>query len=73
MPQYKLEYRERPEGAVLKSALITADNADAAEAEARREFTLVQANLGARQFQVLDEHGAVVASHRSTDDPPRQR
>jgi hypothetical protein len=73
MPQYKLEYRERAEGALLKSSLITADDPESAKAEARREFTVIQVNLGARHFQVVDEHGAVVASHQSTDDPPRER
>ena len=51
MPQYTVEYRERPEGALLKSSFVTAPNAEAAETEVKRAFTAVQANLGARQYQ----------------------
>jgi hypothetical protein len=69
MPQYKVEYRERPEGALLKSSYITAANAEDAEAAVRREFTAIQANMGARQYQILDDAAAVVGSHRSADEP----
>jgi hypothetical protein len=63
MPLYKVEYREREDGKVLKSDLIAADSVGQAEAKAKRNFTAVQANLGARHYQVLDHHSIVVASH----------
>jgi len=71
MPQYTVEYRERPEGALLKSKFFTAANAEAAETEVKRAFTAVQANLGARQYEILDGAGNVVATHSTPDEPPR--
>ena len=71
MPQYKVEYRECPEGALLKSNYITATAAEDAETAVKREFTAVQANLGARQYTIEDEAGVVVAFHRSSDEPTR--
>ncbi len=72
MPQYKIEYRECPEGALLKSSFVTAPNAEEAEAAVKREFTGVQANLGARQYQILDAAAVVVAEHLTPEDPPRE-
>lgn len=70
-PQYKIEYRECPEGPLLKTSYIMAFNAGAAETEVRREFTAVQANLGAREYQILDAAAVVVAAHSTPDDPHR--
>jgi hypothetical protein len=72
MPQYKVEYRECPKGAVLTSSFITASNAEEAETAVKREFTAVQANLGARQYDILDSAAAVVATHSTPADPPRE-
>jgi hypothetical protein len=72
MPQYTVEYRERPEGALLKSSFFNALNAEAAETEVKRAFTVVQANLGAREYQILDAAALVVASHFTPDDGPRE-
>jgi hypothetical protein len=69
MPQYKVEYRESPEGALLKSGHITAPKVEDAEAEVKREFAAVQANLGARQYEIQDDAGVVVAFHHSSDEP----
>lgn len=69
MPQYKVEYRERPEGALLKSSFVTAPNAEEAEAAVKREFTAVQANLGARQYQISDAADIVVATHTGAEEP----
>ena len=71
MPQYKVEYRERPEGALLKTSSVTASNAEEAETEVKREFTAVQANLGAREYQILDAAAVVVAAHATPNDPHR--
>jgi hypothetical protein len=71
MPQFKVEYRERPEGALLKSSTVTASDAEEAETEVKREFTAVQANLGAREYQILDADAVVVAAHSTPDDPHR--
>ena len=71
-PQYKVEYRERPEGALLKSNFVTASNAEAAETEVKRAFTAAQANRGARQYQILDAAALVVVAHFTPDDPPRE-
>lgn len=69
MPQYKVEYRERPDGALLKSSYIHARDTLEAEAEVKRAFTAVQANLGAREYQILDADAVIVAAHRSPDEP----
>ena len=69
MPQYKVEYRESPEGALLKSSFVTAPNAEEAETAVKRKFTAVQANLGARQYQILDATDIVVATHDSAEEP----
>jgi hypothetical protein len=50
-------------GKVLKSDLFVANGVGEAEAKAKRNFTAVQVNLGARHYQVLDNHSDVVASH----------
>jgi hypothetical protein len=63
MPLYKVEYREYVDGDVLKSDLFVANGVGEAEAKAKRNFTAVQVNLGARHYQVLDNHSDVVASH----------
>ena len=67
MPQYKVEYREAPHGALLQSNSFTALDDHNAELAVKREFTLVQANLGARQYQIFDDDSVVVAAHRSAD------
>lgn len=46
-------------------------NAEAAEIEVKRAFTLVQANLGAREYQILDAAALVIASHATPNDAPR--
>ena len=69
MPQYKVEYRECPEGALLKSSFVMASNAEEAETAVRREFTAVQANLGARHYQILTVADLVVATHANAADP----
>ena len=66
MPQYTIEYLE--DGKVLKSDIVTADNGLTAWVEAKKRFTCVQANLGARDFKVLDQAGAVLMRH----DGPKQ-
>jgi hypothetical protein len=66
MPQYIIEYLE--DGTVLKSDVVTAGNGLAAWVEAKNRFTNVQANLGARDFKVLDQAGAVLMRH----DGPKQ-
>jgi len=71
MPQYKVEYRERPDGMLLKATLVTALDAEAAETEAKRAFTALQANLGARQYQILDDNSVVIARHLTPEDEPR--
>jgi hypothetical protein len=63
MSLYKVEYRERVDGEVLESDLIAANGVGEAEAKAKRNFTVVQVNLGARHYQVLDLRSAGVASH----------
>ena len=69
MPRFKVEYRECPEGALLQSSSIVATAVEEAETAVKREFTAVQANLGARQYAIQNEAGVVVASHRSSDEP----
>ncbi len=69
MPQYKVEYRESRESEVLKFDLFSASDDAEAVAETKRNFTAVQANLGARHFQVLDHDAVVVAAHQSSPDP----
>jgi hypothetical protein len=69
MPQYKVEYRECAEGALLKSIFFTAQNAEEAETAIKSEFTGVQANLGARQYRILDAANAVVATHAGAEEP----
>lgn len=69
MPQYKVEYRECPVGALLKSNLVIASGAEEAETEVKRQFTAVQANLGARCYRILDAAAIVVAAHTSPDRP----
>lgn len=69
MPQYKVEYRECAEGALLESSFVTALNVEHAETAVRSEFTGVQANLGARQYQILDTAGVVVATHIGAEEP----
>ena len=69
MPQYKVEYRECPKGPLLKFSFVTAPNAKEAEAEVKREFTAVQANLGARQYQILNQADVVVATHLGAEEP----
>lgn len=70
MPQYRVEYREHPKGALLESNFLVASNAEDAEIEVKKAFTIVQANLGARQYQILDGE-RVVATHRTPDEPSR--
>jgi hypothetical protein len=67
MPQFKVEYRDGPDGAILKSAYFTASDVEEAEKEAKREFTAVQVNLGARQYEILGDEGRVVAAHSNPD------
>ncbi len=67
MPQYKVEYREQPQGALLKPSYITASGAEDAEMAVKRAFTAVQANLGARQYEIRDGTAVLVASHRRSD------
>ncbi len=69
MPQYKVEYRERAEGALLRSSFVTAPNAEEAERAVKGEFTGVQANLGARQYQITDAADVVVATHIGAGEP----
>ena len=61
MPQYTIEYLE--DGKVLKSDVVTADNGLTAWLEAKKRFTVVQANLGARDYEVSDQAGAVLMRH----------
>jgi hypothetical protein len=63
LPLYTVEYRERADGKVLKSDLIAASGVSEANDKAKRNFTAVEAKLGARHYQVLDHYAAVVASH----------
>ena len=65
MPRYTIEYLEDDE--VLKSEVITADHDLAAQEEAKKAFTIVQANLGARDYTVRDQHGAVLMRHNGPD------
>ncbi len=69
MPLYKVEYRDCPGGALLKTSHITAPAVKDAETAVKREFTAVQANLGARQYAIEDVAGVVVATHASSDEP----
>jgi hypothetical protein len=73
MPQYKVEYREAPHGAPLQSNFLTAIDDVNAELAVKREFTLMQANLGARQYQIFDDASVVVAAHRSADQATPDR
>ncbi|MBY0567692.1 MAG: hypothetical protein K2P70_10285 [Hyphomonadaceae bacterium] len=69
MSQYLVEYREWPEGPVLKSDSVIATNDEDAEARVKQLFTLVQANLGARHYRILDDARAVVATHATPKEP----
>ena len=69
MPRYKVQYRECAEGALLQSSFITAPNAEEAERAVRSEFTGVQANLGARQYLIMDAEDVVIATHIGAEEP----
>ncbi len=61
----------RSRGPLLKSSLIIASSPEDAEAEVKREFTLVQANCGAREYRILEADALVVAAHSTPDEPYR--
>ena len=69
MPQFKVEYRERSNGVILKTCIFNASDAKAAETEVKRAFTAVQASLGVRQYRILDGAGVVVGAHKTPDEP----